>query len=437
MRLPRFDTVFSRRILGIFVIVGTILVVILAVTRPDPFKETQVINVRFDNVSGLGRIDRNVRIGGGNAGHIGAVTREGDDVVVELEIEPGIHVHTDARADLRPHTLFEGSAFVDLHPGSPSAPLMQEGDEIPKIQTSNYVSLDEALRVLDDDNREALKAIVGSFSATLQPDVIASLRRTLKQAPALLEDLGPTARALQGRNRTELAGSIDGLSRTAAAIASREADLAPLIDRTNHTLAALDVDGGASLDAALRALPGGLEELEADAGKLALLIDTLDETSVELLPVSEQLGPLLSDAQPLLQRTPAILEAATPLIDQLHKVLDRAAGAAPQLEAAIGALAPSAKLLQESVLPVITGDSRYGVPSYVELVSAFTGGGAIARHYQTEAQNPTGSAGHIIRTGTYLDVPGTISGLTTPSCATIALISQQLADQLEALGLCT
>ena len=53
--------------------------------------------------------------------------------------------------------------------------------------------------------------------------------------------------------------------------------------------------------------------------------------------MSEQLGPLLRDAQPLLRRTPPILEAATPLIDQLHKVLSRAADAAPQLEAAIGA----------------------------------------------------------------------------------------------------
>ncbi len=133
MRLPRFDTLFSRRILGVSVIVGTLLIVVLAVTRPDPFADQQVIKARFDNVSGLGRIDRNVRIGGGNAGQIGDVTREGDDVVVELEIEPGIAVHTDARADLRPHTLFEGSAFVDLHPGSPSAPLLSEGEEIPKI----------------------------------------------------------------------------------------------------------------------------------------------------------------------------------------------------------------------------------------------------------------------------------------------------------------
>ena len=436
MRLPRFNTVFGRRMLGVGMIIGTLVVVLLAVLRPNPFKETQVIEARFDNVSGLGRIDRNVRIAGGNAGQIGSVQREGDDVVVELEIEPGILVHTDARADLRPHTLFEGSAYVDLHPGSPSAPLFAGGDEIPKSHTTNYTSLDEALRVLDDDNRKALKEIVDAFSETLRPAVIASLRRTLKVAPDLVEELGPTARALQGPSRVELQGAIGGLAETLEAVGSREADLAPLLERTNRTLAALDVDGGASLDAALRALPGGLEELEADAGKLALLVHTLDQTSGELVPVAEQLGPLLRDARPLLQRTPPILEAATPLIGQLRAVLARAASAAPALEQAISTLAPSAKLLQEEILPVLAGDSRYGVPAYAALVSAFTGGASIARNYQTPAQNPTGSAGHIVRAGTYLDPAGTAGGLALPNCAAIAALSPELAAQLKAIGLC-
>jgi len=81
----------------------------------------------FDSVQGLGTIDRDVRVAGVNVGKIGAVKREGDDAKVELVLNDDIEVHSDARAALRPHTLFEGTAFVDLSPGSPSAPLLSDG----------------------------------------------------------------------------------------------------------------------------------------------------------------------------------------------------------------------------------------------------------------------------------------------------------------------
>ena len=76
-------------------------------------------------------------------------------------------LHRDATAAMRPHTLFEGSNFVDLSPGSPSAPLIEEGATIPRAQTRNYVTLDKALRVLRPDIRENLRTLaeVGSRHA--------------------------------------------------------------------------------------------------------------------------------------------------------------------------------------------------------------------------------------------------------------------------------
>ena len=427
-------SVAGRRLLGIAVIVCAAGLIVLGATRPTPFKDSKTVVAEFERVQGLGRIDRNVRIGGGNAGEIGDVERQGDKVLVRLEIDPDIPIRTDARAHLRPHTLFEGSAFIDLHPGSPSAEELTDGDVIPSEQTSTYVSLDEATRVLNEKNRETLKALVRSQAKLLRGEGIRGLRTTLKRAPQLFRELGPTARALQGPGRDELSGAISGFADTVDAVASREADLVPFAQRANRTVGALRVDAGQPLDAALAALPGALEELAAAGEPVTQLLERVARLGTKLQPAARELGPLLRSSRPLLKRiTPTITET-TPLIAGLRTVLARATDAAPELRRAVDAMRPGVRVLTDSLLPAINSTSRFGIPVYAQLAQAFTGGGAAARPFQTPEQNA--SAGHIIRVGAYIDPDGTVGGIVPPSCDTIAMLSQVLADQLEPLGLC-
>ena len=84
--------------------------IVLAATKPNPFADRQTIWAEFDSVHGLGSIDRDIRVAGVNEGEIGEVVRVGDDALVELEVSDEIVVHADAQVELRPHTLFEGSA---------------------------------------------------------------------------------------------------------------------------------------------------------------------------------------------------------------------------------------------------------------------------------------------------------------------------------------
>jgi phospholipid/cholesterol/gamma-HCH transport system substrate-binding protein len=424
-------TTRRKRMLGIGTIVAAVLLVVLGTARPNPFKDSRTIVAEFDKVQGLGRIDRNVRIGGANAGEIGSVERVGDQVLVELEIESDIEVRSDARVNLRPHTLFEGSAFVDLHPGSPSAPELEDGAVIPSEQTETYTSLDEATRVLNEDNRQTLKDLVGSTEEVLRGAAIKGLRKTLQNSPQLFRDLAPTARALRGPQGDELSGAIAGLSDTVDALASQQDDLVPFAQRASRTVAALRVDGGAPLDRALAALPGALEELDASSGPMAALLERVTILGERLGPASEQLAPLLRAARPLLERTTPIIIEATPLIADLRVVLARATSAAPPLKRAVDALRPGARIQTESLLPAMNAKSRFGLPVYAQLAQAFAGGNAAARSYQTPAQTP--SYGHIIRAGAYVNpaVPGGII-----ACGTIALLNAELAEQLETLGLC-
>jgi ABC-type transporter Mla subunit MlaD len=432
-QLPWVETTFGRRVVGAGVILAALALILFATLRPNPFKDTQTIRVEFDSVRGLGRIDRNVRVAGANLGEVGDVKRTADDVVVELKLDPDILIHEDARAALRPHTLFEGSAFIDLHPGSPSAPPL-EGGAIPQRQTSVYVSLDEATRVLRKSNRDALRDLVGSGAKLLRGQAITGLRKTLKRAPELVRELGPTARALRGPEGDELGHAIRGLSQTVAWTATREEQLLPLVQRANRTLAALDVDGGAALDAALAALPGPLEELREGGDRLTAVIDRLDRLAVEGKPFFEELAPLLRDSRPLLRRATPIVRDATPLVAALGTVLARSARAAPTLKRIVEEMRPGTRILVESVLPFLTADTKLGVPGYEQLISAFTGGTAALRPYQTAGQGLLGE-GHVLRLGAYLD-PAFFGSIAVPSCAVIALIDPGIADGLEALGLC-
>ena len=267
-----------------------------------------------------------MRIAGVKVGTIGEVVREGDDVRAELILSADYMLHEDVRVDMRPHTLFEGSNFVDVSPGSPSAPVLEEGSTIPIEQTTNYVTLDEALRVLRPEIRTSLKDLAEVGSKTLKGEAIDGIQKTLKEAPDLTKALAPAARAAQGTTRTELAGTIQGFSRTVDEVAEREEDLIPIAQRANATMAALTVDGAQPLDDALVALPKALRELEATAPIATDLVDRLDRLAVAITPAlpdlalaSREAVPVLEDAIPVLIRAAPIIEDARQLATRLGK----------------------------------------------------------------------------------------------------------------------
>ncbi len=423
-----------RRLLGAAVVaVGFVIVVLLAL-RPNPFKHTQDIWVKFDNVQGLGTIDRNVRVAGVNVGTIGTVERVDDDALVKLELDPSIVVHSDAIAALRPHTLFEGSDFVDLQPGSPSAPPL-DGSTLPLKQTRVYVSLDQATRVLRTSNRERLRQLVRSGAKVLDGGSVESLRHVLTASPPLMRNLALSSEALRGAHGTELAGAIRGMSGTVRAFAARQRDLEPLIRHADRTAAALGVDSQAPLDRALRALPGSLEQLRRDGPQLVALVDRVNRLAVSLRPVVTELAPLLREGRPILRSAIGPTREAAPLVAKLRVVLARVAAASGPVLDVVHTLRPGAALLANSVLPAMHKRSRLGMPEYMQLISAFTGATGALRPYQSRAQNPNG-AGHLLRLGAYGDPNATANGLGKPSCAVIALINPQAASALHAAGLC-
>ena len=152
---------------------GIALAVVLGVTKPNPLAETYSYWAVFDTAHGLGAIDRDVRIAGVKVGEVGDGRSAPATTSASSSSSPRtIRCTPTRRADMRPHTLFEGSNFVDLSPGSPSAPRLEEGGTIPLDQTTNYVTLDRALRVLRPEIRDNLRSSPRSARGRLQGQAI-------------------------------------------------------------------------------------------------------------------------------------------------------------------------------------------------------------------------------------------------------------------------
>ena len=109
-----------------------------------------------------------VRIAGVDVGRVIGVERDGDATTVTFTVEgKGRPVHDDAFAAIRPRIFLEGNFFVDLSPGSPSAPELGSGDTIPVSHTSTWVQIDEVLTALQAPVRADLSRLLEGYGTAL------------------------------------------------------------------------------------------------------------------------------------------------------------------------------------------------------------------------------------------------------------------------------
>ena len=68
---------------------------------------------------------------------------------------------------IRPRIFLEGNFFVDLTPGTPGAPELDDGDTITVTQTSTPVQLDQVLTALQSDTRQDLRDVLEGLGTAL------------------------------------------------------------------------------------------------------------------------------------------------------------------------------------------------------------------------------------------------------------------------------
>ncbi len=192
--------------LGVFVITGTILLVVAAYligNRQNMFGQTYTIEAVFKNVNGLQK-GNNVRYAGINVGTVKDIDMKNDTLIrVIMLIQENMkeHIKTDAIATIGSDGLV-GSMIINIVPGNGNAPLVQSGGQ---ITSYSRIGAEDMLSTLNVTNENA---------ALLTADL-------LKVTTALRHGRGTMGRLLNDTLMAEnLARTVKNLE-----IASREANI--------------------------------------------------------------------------------------------------------------------------------------------------------------------------------------------------------------------
>lgn len=130
-------------IVGVFVIIGTCLIVYLSVSLGginifgSPYYE---ITAEFDSVTGLKK-GATVEIGGVEVGKVLGIYLKENHASVVLGILKGVELTVDTIASIRTKGVI-GDKFVKLAPGG-SDEMLKPGDEL--VETESAISLEELI----------------------------------------------------------------------------------------------------------------------------------------------------------------------------------------------------------------------------------------------------------------------------------------------------
>ena len=162
-------------VFGLAIVVLLAIGVYLAFAKELPFGDKGYeLTATFENAATL-RETSPVRIAGVNVGEVTAVEADGEAAKVTFTVdEEGQPIHTDAEVEIRPRLFLEGNFFLDLSPGSPSAPELASGDDIPITQTATAVQLDEVLTALQAPQRRGLQRLLEGYGTALTYEPTAS-----------------------------------------------------------------------------------------------------------------------------------------------------------------------------------------------------------------------------------------------------------------------
>jgi ABC-type transporter Mla subunit MlaD len=384
----------------------------LAFTGHVPFTSYGYeVKATFSNSANIA-LNSPVRIAGVDVGRVITTERDGDHTTVSFTVEgKGRPIHEDAFAEVKPRIFLEGNFFIELDPGSPSAPEMGSGDTIPVSHTSTSVQLDEVLTALQSPVRADLSRLLESYGKALTNEP--SAEEDADQLPEVRGRTGAEAlndafkyggdagrysaqvtNAFLGTSPRDLSRLISSAGRTFAAFDSREEDLQGLITNFNVFTGALAAQS-ANLTTTVQ-----------------LLAPTLQVTHKSLVSLNNTLPPLRTYAiefRPAVAELPDLISASKPWLEQTRPLLSgkEGGGVAKLLAESTPGLAAAAQAGKQLAIPQINQlslcTSKVMVPTGDQVINdRFSTGGPNYREFMYTLANFAGAAQNYDGNGPYV-----------------------------------
>src|SRR5207302_5376747 len=193
-------------------------------------------------------------------------------------------LHTDATALLRPKTGLK-DMFVEVNPGSSSAPIAKAGFTIPVSNTAPDVNPDEVLASLDADTREYLGLLINGAGAGLQGKGGSELAKVLERFLPTHQDLARLNSVVAERGAA-LRSLIHSLQVLNTALATKHTQIVQLVDSSSkvfHAFAAANQ----GISRAVADLPGTLNQTTATLQKVQRFAQIVAPATRNLIPAVE------------------------------------------------------------------------------------------------------------------------------------------------------
>jgi phospholipid/cholesterol/gamma-HCH transport system substrate-binding protein len=274
-------------------------------TKANPFANPYQLNAVFNNVNNL-KPRSPVRIAGVEVGKVKKVEpiTSGDGaarVVMELK-KKALPIHDDAEAHVRSRIFLEGNFFVDIQPGSPSAPKMKDGGTIPVQRTSAPVQFGQLLSALQNDTREDLKTFLKEYSKGLSGKGARGFNQAVKYWESAYKYSSLANDATLGEDPTkDLQRVLKGQAKTFKALNEEPERLKSLVTDFNTTAGAFARQDQALSDS-IPALRDTLETAQPALASLNNALPTLRAFSKDALPGTKSSGPTLDASLPFIQQ---------------------------------------------------------------------------------------------------------------------------------------
>lgn len=344
---------------GALAVVVIALILFFGFTKDVPFTHGFRVKAVFTSASSI-RTGSPVRIAGVNVGKVKDVRRFGrtnmSEVTLELQ-DRGLPIHNDATMSIRPRIFLEGNFFVDVRPGTPSAPTIADGEVIPASQTTTPVQLDEVLTALQSDTRADLQDLLREYGRALDekpapgadasqdPEVrgltgAQALNRALRYTPDALRGTASVNRALLGTSPHDLSRLIASTARVARALDSRESSLQDLVTNLNRTMRATASES-TNLRATIRLLSPALRSTRRTLGALNAAFPNTRAFAREILPGTRESASTIAASFPWIRQTKALLgprelqglaRETRPTVRDTSRLIDGALRLNPQLD---------------------------------------------------------------------------------------------------------
>jgi hypothetical protein len=355
-----------------------------------------------------------VRIAGVEVGKVSKIEpAEGDAQATEVTMkinDNGLPIHKDAKMQIRPRIFLEGNFFVDVAPGTPDAPNLDDGDTIPMSQTAAPVQLDEVLGTLKTDARTDLQNLLKGYGDALggkptpgedadqDPSTQGqtagqSLNDTLIYSPGALRGTALVNNALLGTELHDLSKLIRGSGRITRALASRESQLKDLVTNFNTTTGALASQQN-NLRLTIQRLPGVLRSADSAFDNLNAAFPPTRAFAREILPGVRATPATIDAAFPWIVQTRKLVSPAElgglvsdlrPAVDDLAQAIDGAVELMPQLDnvshCTEKVIVPTGNLIVQD------GNLTTGIENYKEFFQTLVG-------LAGESQNFDGNGGY-------------------------------------------